>query len=169
MTDFEPEGIDLAEEIAELRAEAGAEAAAGVDRAKTGVDGTDPGAAEDAAAAVGAAPACPPAPVGPRWKRVLKRTLVTVAAIIVGVVVLGVLLYNFGGMGGTAYPETKAQFEQMVATGQVSALPHRFVIPIPGCTCHSKDPVQTAKHRTYRMSECVRCHATKPAVDVPVY
>lgn len=86
---------------------------------------------------------------------------------IVLLVVLGVLAYNFGGMSGSVHPEVFAQYGQMVAAGQRPAIEKRFVIPIPGCQCHSTDPVLTAQHSRYRMSECNRCHDTNPAHSEP--
>jgi hypothetical protein len=94
----------------------------------------------------------------PRWKRALKRVLIGLASLIGALVVLGVLLYEFGGMSGSVHPELFAQYDRMVASGQAPPIEKRFVIPIPGCVCHSTDPVQTAKHRVYRMSECGQCH-----------
>ena len=105
--------------------------------------------------------ACKPA--GPRWWRILRRILIGLGVTIVLIVLLGVLLYNFGGMSGSAHPETLKQYDAMVAAGQAPAIHTRFVIPIPGCQCHSTDPVLTAQHSVRRMSECNRCHDTNPA------
>jgi len=93
-----------------------------------------------------------------RWKRVLKRTLIALAVIVGLLVVAGVLAYEFGGMSGSVHPELLGEYDQLVASGKEPAIQKRFVIPIPGCQCHSTDPVQTAKHQVYRMSECGRCH-----------
>ena len=98
-----------------------------------------------------------------RWVRVLKRTLIAVGLLIVMLVVLAVSLYEFGGMSGSVHPELLAQYRQMVAAGQAPAVQKRFVIPIPGCKCHSTDPVLTAQHQAYRMSDCNKCHDTNPA------
>jgi hypothetical protein len=109
------------------------------------------------------------APRGPRWKRVLKRIAIGVAVTVVLLVALGFSLYQWGGMSGSADPTMQAKFDAMVASGQAKPIPARFVIPIPGCTCHSTDPVQTAKHRVYRMSECSRCHnGGETAQEVPI-
>jgi len=99
----------------------------------------------------------------PRWVRVLKRIGITVVALIALVVVAAVLLYNFGGMSGSAVPGVLDQYDQMVAAGQAPAIQRRFVIPIPGCQCHSKDPVLTAQHKRRHMNECMKCHNTSPA------
>ena len=75
----------------------------------------------------------------------------------------GVLLYNFGGMSGSAVPGVLQQYDRMVAAGQAAPIQKRFVIPIPGCQCHSTDPVLTAQHTRRRMNECDKCHNTRPA------
>jgi hypothetical protein len=102
-------------------------------------------------------------PKKPLWWRILKGTAITVGTLIVIVVVGGLLLYNFGGMSGSVHPELFSQYDQMVASGQAPAIEKRFVIGIPGCQCHSKDPVLTAQHSRRHMNECGKCHNTKPA------
>ena len=85
------------------------------------------------------------------------------AALLAFLVFAAFMLYNFGGMSGSAYPEMRPQYEQMVASGQAPPLRKRFVIPIPGCQCHSTDPVLTAQHSRRHMNECGKCHNTNPA------
>lgn len=102
-------------------------------------------------------------PRGPRWKRALKRIAIGVAVLVTLLVVSGVVLCNFGGPSGSVYPGMGAQYEQLVTSGQAAPLHRRFVIPIPGCQCHSKDPVLTAQHSVRHMSECGKCHSTNPA------
>ena len=102
-------------------------------------------------------------PKRPLWLRVLRGVGITVSVLLVVLVVGDVLLYNFGGMSGSAVPGTLEAYSQMVANGQAPAIRTRFVIPIPGCQCHSKDPVLTAEHTRWRMNECNRCHDTSPA------
>jgi len=101
-------------------------------------------------------------PRSPRWKRVLRRTLVVLGIIVALLAVLGVLVYNYGGMSGSVYPGMPEQYAQLVAAGQAPPIHKRFVIPIPGCQCHSTDPVLTAQHSVRRMSECNKCHDTNP-------
>jgi hypothetical protein len=97
-------------------------------------------------------------PVGrPLWQRVLIGLGVLIAAL----AVLLLALYNFGGMGGSALdPEIKQQYEQLVESGQITPVERSFVIPIPGCTCHSTDPRLTEEHRYHHMNECMQsgCH-----------
>ena len=103
------------------------------------------------------------APKKPLWWRILKGTLITVGVLIALLVVAGLLVYNFGGMSGTVHPELLTQYDQMVAAGQAPPIQKRFVIPIPGCKCHSTDPVLTAQHTRRHMNECSKCHDTRPA------
>ena len=91
-----------------------------------------------------------------RW---WQKLLIGIGLAIGASVVLAALLYNFGGMGGSANdPAMKQQYEQLVAAGRVEPVQKRFTNPIPGCTCHSDDPVQTEVHRYYHMRECMACH-----------
>ena len=101
-------------------------------------------------------------PTGIRWKRVLRRTAIGLGALVVVLVALALSLYFFGGMSGSVYPGMQASYDQLVASGQAAPLQRRFVIPIPGCQCHSTDPVLTAQHAGRHMSECGKCHDTKP-------
>ncbi len=93
----------------------------------------------------------------PLWVRVL----LGIGATIVGIVVLALVLYNFGGMGGSANdPAMKQQYERLVQAGEITPVREAFVIPIPGCTCHSTDPRLTEEHRYYHMNQCMDagCH-----------
>jgi hypothetical protein len=97
-----------------------------------------------------------------RCKRVLVRVFVGVASAVALIVLLGMLLYEFGGMSGSVYPGMQRRYDQLVASAQAAPIQKRFVIPIPGCRCHSDDPVLTAQHAYRRMSECGQCHGTSP-------
>jgi len=102
-------------------------------------------------------------PGRPLWKRVLKWTAIVVGCALVFLVFAAVMLYNFGGMWGSVYPDMGPKYERLVASGDAPPLRQRFVIPIPGCQCHSTDPVLTAQHSKRRMNECGKCHNTTPA------
>ena len=93
----------------------------------------------------------------------LKRIAIGLGVTVVVLALAAVLVYEFGGMSGSVYPDMKPRFEQMVAAGTAAPIQARFVIPIPGCQCHSTDPVLTAQHSRRRMSECNKCHDTSPA------
>jgi hypothetical protein len=98
---------------------------------------------------------------------VLKWTAVGIGATLAFLVFATVMLYNFGGMWGSVYPELRPQYQQLVVSGQVAPLRNRLVIPIPGCQCHSTDPVLTAQHSKRHMNECGKCHSTNPAHNEP--
>lgn len=90
-------------------------------------------------------------------RRFVVRALVTLA-VIAGVLVLSaVILYSYGSMERPGV-HTRQAFESMVAQGAADPLPRRFTIPIPGCRCHSPDPVLGMRHSTYRIRECRSCH-----------
>lgn len=102
-------------------------------------------------------------PQRPLWVRILRGFGITVLVLVVLGVVGGLLVYNYGGMSGSAVPGVLERYDQLVASGQAPAIEKRFVIPIPGCKCHSKDPVLTAQHTRRHMNECSKCHNTNPA------
>lgn len=97
------------------------------------------------------------APTRGFWGRWLKRIAIGFAALVLGFVLMAVALYNFGGMW-LPDPALKAQYASLVASGQQPPIQARFTIPIPGCVCHSKDPVQTMQHATRHINECSQCH-----------
>ena len=111
--------------------------------------------------AVEVAEGCPPR--RPLWLRILRGLGITVASLLVVLAAGGALLYNFGGMSGSTVPGMAERYDQMVAEGQAPPIRERFVIPIPGCRCHSSDPVLTVQHSRFHMNECNKCHNTDPA------
>lgn len=92
-----------------------------------------------------------------RRRRVVRRLLIGIAVTVVGLILLGVALYNFGGMW-LPRRDLRAQYDQLLAAGQVPPVDNRFVIPIPGCVCHSDDPYLTMQHSERRIRECSGCH-----------
>ena len=67
------------------------------------------------------------------------------------------LLYAFGGM----WPPSsgiRAEHDALVAAGEAEAIQWRFTIPVPGCVCHSDDPVLSMEHASRRIRECNGCH-----------
>jgi len=90
----------------------------------------------------------------PLWKRLLLGAAFAFAALFL---VTGVL-YRFGSMWFPD-PEIKARYDTLVTTGAVpDTVKQQFHIPIPGCVCHSDDPVVTMQHSTRRISQCMECH-----------
>lgn len=108
------------------------------------------GHAEIPAEGGSAAAEAPPARARRRWPRVL-------AGVALALAVAGVVLYAFGGMW-VRTPAMRAAYDQMVARGEQPPLPARLVVPIPGCVCHSDDPVIQAQHARRRLRECSTCH-----------
>ena len=90
-------------------------------------------------------------PVRPR--RTLRRVLAWIGGILGALV-----LYAFGGPGGVT-KEVRAEHAELVAAGKAPAVEDRFVIPIPGCTCHSDNPALIVEHAERRMRDCFGlCH-----------
>lgn len=125
------------------------------------MSGSESGAANEATVTASIAEGLEPASETvkkrmPWWGRILVGLGVTAAIL----VITGLLLYNFGGMSGSEFdPEIREQYQRLVESGQVAPVERRFVIGIPGCTCHSEDPYLTEQHRNRRMRECGGCHA----------
>lgn len=89
-----------------------------------------------------------------------KRVLIGVGILLGVLVVLAGLLYGFGGMWPPS-EATRAAYAAMVARGEQPAIESRFTIPIPGCVCHTDDPVLQMQHAGRRMSECKGCHSRR--------
>jgi hypothetical protein len=91
-------------------------------------------------------------------RTILKRIGLTLLSVVLLVVVLGVLAYEFGSME-TPTPEVRAQYAALVASGAAPPAPATgFHIPIPGCRCHGTDPVQQVQHAGYTIRQCSACH-----------
>jgi len=89
----------------------------------------------------------------PWWQRALIGAGITLAVLVIA----AFALYRYGSMWVPSQ-EVRAEYEQLVASGQAEQIEARFHIPIPGCVCHSDDPVRTMEHSTRRISECMECH-----------
>ncbi|MBN2822090.1 MAG: hypothetical protein JXR33_02725 [Coriobacteriia bacterium] len=73
------------------------------------------------------------------------------------VVVVAAVLYFFGGsMPPSA--DARDAYDSLVAQGVEEPVESHFVVPIPGCTCHSDDPAAIVPHAEYRMRDCGACH-----------
>ncbi|MRS11844.1 MAG: hypothetical protein EG823_02075 [Actinobacteria bacterium] len=92
-----------------------------------------------------------------RSRLILRRVLVGVAVTAIVLVALGATLYFFGGMW-VRTPEVFLAYEELVESGSAPPVEGRFVVPIPGCVCHSDDPVLQAQHSARRIRECSKCH-----------
>ena len=87
----------------------------------------------------------------------IERWLIGTGVVLTVLAVAATALYLFGGMQPPS-AEARAAYAAEVAAGRQSAVEARFVIPIPGCVCHSDDPVLQVQHAVLRMNECGRCH-----------
>jgi hypothetical protein len=95
-----------------------------------------------------------------RRRRWVKRLLLGVLVTVVLLAGVGAVLYEFGGMSRSVNdPAIEQQYKTLVVSGAAQPVPHRLVIGIPGCQCHSSDPVLTEQHRNRRIRECSNCHA----------
>jgi hypothetical protein len=92
-----------------------------------------------------------------RGRRIVRRVLTWIAGIIGALVLTGLVLYTFGGPGGVTR-EVRTRYEELRAAGQAPEIEDRFVIPVPGCRCHSSDPVSIVQHSERRIRECFSCH-----------
>lgn len=87
----------------------------------------------------------------------LGRILLGIGWTFVALVALGIVLYLFGGMW-VRTPEMRAAYDRLVESGQQPAIERTLVVPIPGCVCHSDDPVTQAQHSTRHIRDCMTCH-----------
>ncbi|MBN1193371.1 MAG: hypothetical protein JXA36_06750 [Coriobacteriia bacterium] len=89
--------------------------------------------------------------------RIVKRIAAGLGIVVLVTIALAAAAYFFGGMW-VRTPAMKEAHEELVAEGLVPEIEERFVIPIPGCVCHSDDPVLQAEHSVRRIRECANCH-----------
>ena len=87
------------------------------------------------------------------WRRLLAGVGVTLVAVLTA----AALLYGFGGMWPPS-PGVRRAYAVEVAAGRQPAMVARFTIPVPGCVCHTSDPVLQMQHSTLRISQCASCH-----------
>lgn len=96
-----------------------------------------------------------------RARRALKVTLVVVAVLAAGVV----LMFAFGKPQA---PSSTATVTQAADDGGDPSARGRtapaadpstpLAVEIPGCVCHSDDPKLVEEHAQYRMNQCAGCH-----------
>ncbi len=94
---------------------------------------------------------------GRRSRGIVRRIAIGFVTTLVALLLLAVALYEFGGMW-VRTPEMRTAYDDLVTAGQATPIERRFVIPVPGCVCHSDDPVEQAQHSTWRIRECAECH-----------
>jgi len=88
----------------------------------------------------------------------LKRVLVGVGVTLLVLVAVAALLYGYGSMWPPS-AEARAAYAVEVAAGRQPEVAARFTIPVPGCVCHTDDPVLQMQHSTRRINECGSCHS----------
>ena len=88
----------------------------------------------------------------------IKRWLIGLGITVAVLAAVAAALFLFGGMQPPS-AEARAAYTVEVAAGRQPAVGARFVIPIPGCVCHTSDPVLQVQHSVIRMSECGGCHS----------
>lgn len=93
-------------------------------------------------------------------KRTLRRVLIGIAIVLGVIVVAGAALYSFGTMMPPS-TEARSAYDAEVAAGQMPAVGARFGIPVPGCVCHSDDPLLQIPHSTRYIRECRNCHSRR--------
>ncbi|HEY3317731.1 MAG TPA: hypothetical protein VGK50_04850 [Coriobacteriia bacterium] len=90
-------------------------------------------------------------------RRVLRRIGLTLLALLGLLVVLALGAYQFGSMEPPS-AEVRARYDALVAAGKAPPAPNGFHVPIPGCRCHSSDPVLQVQHATIPIRQCSSCH-----------
>ena len=89
----------------------------------------------------------------PRWQKLL----IGLGVVIASLAALAAALYLFGSMWFPS-SEAKASYAQIEAAGQAPPVERQFHIPIPGCVCHSDNPVLVMEHSNRRIRQCMDCH-----------
>ncbi len=92
-----------------------------------------------------------------RGRPILLRVLLGMGWTVAALLTLGVVLYAVGGMW-VRTSEMRSAYDALVASGQQPTLEKTLVVPIPGCVCHSDDPVAQAQHSTRHIRDCMTCH-----------
>ena len=106
-----------------------------------------------------------------RSRRRLGKALATLGIVVSVLGVVAVFLLFFGG---PERPEpTVVSQEEVSAAAEAPGGPLPFegglgvapeggvempLIPIPGCRCHSDDPVVVEEHSRYSLVDCAECH-----------
>lgn len=86
-----------------------------------------------------------------------KRLLIGVGVTLLVLLATAALLFGFGSMWPPS-AEARAAYAAEVSAGRQPEVPARFTVPVPGCVCHSDDPVLQLQHSTRRINECGGCH-----------
>lgn len=94
-----------------------------------------------------------PRPRRPWWR----KALIALGILVAFVLALAGVAYGFGSMMPPS-AETEAAYEALRANGAAPEIERQFHVPIPGCVCHSDNPVITMQHSNRRIRDCMECH-----------
>lgn len=91
--------------------------------------------------------------------RVIRSIAIGFGTMVLALIAIAVLLYFFGGPAGPSR-EVRDAYAELEAAGAITqpAPEPQLVLPIPGCRCHSDDPVAIVHHAEYRLRDCAACH-----------
>lgn len=98
------------------------------------------------------------APAEKRPRRWARRLLVGLGVTVLLLAALVAVLYAFGSMMPPS-AEARQAYAAQVAAGAEPPVESSFHIPIPGCVCHSPDPVLQVQHESRHVRECADCHS----------
>ena len=91
--------------------------------------------------------------------RKLKKALIGLGVTVAVLAAVASVLYFFGTMEAPS-AEMRMAYREGYAAGLAPAVAKPgFHIPIPGCRCHSNDPVLTMQHEGRTISRCSSCHS----------
>ncbi|MDP2183349.1 MAG: hypothetical protein Q8K99_12375 [Actinomycetota bacterium] len=90
-----------------------------------------------------------------------RRILIGGLAVLALLLATGGYLYAFGTPQAPSGPAAGAVASAGAIAADVPAPDPNspLAVQIPGCVCHSDDPELVQQHATYRMNQCVGCHA----------
>lgn len=83
----------------------------------------------------------------------IKRVVTGVGVTLLVLGVIAAVLYSFGSMW-TPSADVRRSYAAGVAAGRLPPIEGQFHIPIPGCVCHSPDPVLQMQHESRRIKDC---------------
>jgi hypothetical protein len=87
----------------------------------------------------------------------MKQFLIGFGYVLLGIFFFGSMAFAFGSMWVPS-AENRAAYEQLRVAGQAPEYDRQFHIPIPGCVCHSDNPVTVMQHSNRRINQCNGCH-----------
>lgn len=89
--------------------------------------------------------------------RALKKIALGFGVTLLVIAMLALVAYLFGGPTGPS-EGVRTAYDDLVTQGLAEPVESHFVIPIPGCVCHSDDPALIVQHGERRIRDCSSCH-----------